>query len=103
MVFAELISKLPVESGDVTPEESPIKGDLFLISSLDPWYGHILVYIQTLKCPASASHDEHQRICHQVKKYLIIDDTLYHRGVDCILCRCLTLEEVEPVHNDCHT
>jgi hypothetical protein len=29
LVFAELISELPVESGDVTPEESPIKGDLF--------------------------------------------------------------------------
>jgi hypothetical protein len=36
LVFAELISKLLVESGDVTPEESPIKGDVFLISSSDP-------------------------------------------------------------------
>jgi hypothetical protein len=45
LVFAELISKLPVESGDVTPKESLIKGDLFLISSLDPWYGDILVYL----------------------------------------------------------
>jgi hypothetical protein len=36
LVFAELISELPVESNDVTPEESPIKGDIFLISSLDP-------------------------------------------------------------------
>jgi hypothetical protein len=45
MVFAELISELPVESSDVTPEESPIKGDLFFIASSDPWYGDILVYI----------------------------------------------------------
>jgi hypothetical protein len=36
LVFAELISKLPVESGDVTPKESPIKGDIFLISSSNP-------------------------------------------------------------------
>jgi hypothetical protein len=67
LVFAELISELPVESGDVTPEESPIKGDIFLISSSDPWYGDILVYLQTLKCPTSASRDEHRRICHQEK------------------------------------
>jgi hypothetical protein len=45
LVFAELISELPVKSGDVTPEESPIKGDLFLILYLDPWYGDILVYL----------------------------------------------------------
>jgi hypothetical protein len=58
LVFAELISELPVESGDVVPEESPIRGDMFLIESSDPWYGDILIYLQTLKCPTSASHDE---------------------------------------------
>jgi hypothetical protein len=65
LVFAELILELPVESGDIIPEESPINEDIFLIASLDPWYGDILVYLQTLKCPASASHDEHRRIRHQ--------------------------------------
>jgi hypothetical protein len=45
LVFAELILELPVESGDVTPKESPIKGDIFLISSSDPWYGDIISYI----------------------------------------------------------
>jgi len=58
MVFVKLISKLLVESGDVMPEESPINGDIFLIASSDPWYGDILVYLQTLKCSASASHDK---------------------------------------------
>jgi hypothetical protein len=59
LVFTELISELSVESGDVVPEESPIQGDMFLITSLDPWYGDILIYLQTLKCPTSASRDEH--------------------------------------------
>jgi hypothetical protein len=45
LVFAELISKLPVESGDIIPEDSPIKGDMFFIASSDPWYGDILVYL----------------------------------------------------------
>jgi hypothetical protein len=44
-VFAELISEPSVNSGDVMPEESPIKGDLFLISSSNPSYGDILVYL----------------------------------------------------------
>jgi hypothetical protein len=103
LVFAKLISKLPVESGDVVPEESPIQGDMFLIASSDPWYGDILVYLQTLKCPASASRDERCRIRHQAKNYLILEDTLYRRRVDCVLRRCLTHEEAELVLNDFHT
>jgi hypothetical protein len=58
LVFAELISKILVESGDVVPEESPIRGDMFLIAYTDPWYGDILIYLQTLKCPTSTSRDE---------------------------------------------
>jgi hypothetical protein len=81
----ELISELLVESSDVTPKESLIKGDIFLSLSSDPWYGDILVYLHNLKCPTSASHDAHQCIHHQEKKYLILYDTLYHRGVYCIL------------------
>jgi hypothetical protein len=85
LVFAELISELPVESGDIVPEESPIRGDTFFITSSDPWYRDILIYLQTLKCPTSASHDEHRHTCHQAKNYLILNNTLYRRGVDCIL------------------
>jgi hypothetical protein len=64
LVFAKLISELLVESGDVVPEDSPIRGDMFLITSSDPWYGYILIYLQTLKCPTSSSRDERRRICH---------------------------------------
>jgi hypothetical protein len=103
LVFAELISELPIESGDVVPEESLILGDIFFIESSNPWYGDILIYLQTLKCPTSASRDERRQIRHQAKNYLILDDTLYQRGVDCILRRCLTHEEAIIVLNDFHT
>jgi hypothetical protein len=103
LVFAELILELPVELGHVIPKEFPIKRDMFLIASSDPWYEDILVYLQTLKCPTSASHEENLHICHYSKNYLILEDTLYHRGVYCILCRCLTHEEMEIVLNNCHT
>jgi hypothetical protein len=36
LVFAELISELLIESGDIIPEESPIKGDMFFIASSNP-------------------------------------------------------------------
>jgi hypothetical protein len=56
-----------------------------------------------LKCPTSSSREERRRIRHQAKNYLILNDTLYRRGVDCILHRCLTHEEAVIVLNDCHT
>ena len=93
LIFSELISKLLVETCDISLKESPINKDLFPIASSDPWYGDILVYIHTLKCPYFASHNEHRRICHQARNYLILNDTLYHRWVDCILRRCLTHKE----------
>jgi hypothetical protein len=103
LIFAELSSELSVESVDVVPEESPIQGDMFLITYLDPWYRDILIYLQNLKWPTTVSHDECRRICHQAKNYLILDDTLYQRRVKCILHRCLTHEEAIIVLNDCHT
>jgi hypothetical protein len=103
LVFVEIILELSVESGNDFPEDSLINGDIFLIASLDPWYGDILVYPQTLKFPSSSCQDEHRKICHQVRNYLIIYDTLYLRGVDFIICCCLAHEEENLVLNECHT
>jgi len=90
-------------SGDIVPEELSIRGDMFFIASSDPCSVDILIYLYTLKFPTSDSRDEHQRIRHQAKNYLKLNDTLYRRGVDCTLCRCLTHEEAVIVLNDFHT
>jgi hypothetical protein len=82
------------------PEQSPIKGDMFFIMSSYLWYGDILVYLENLKLPASTSRNERRHIRHQTKNYLILEDTLYRRGIDSILRRCLTHEEAEIVLND---
>jgi hypothetical protein len=103
LVIAELISELLVESRDVILKESPIKGNMFFIVSSDPWYGDILFYLQTLKFPTSASHDKHRHIRNHEKNYLILEETLYRRGVDCSLRQCLTHDEAEIGLNDCHT
>jgi hypothetical protein len=75
---------------------------IFLISSSEPWYGDILIYLQTFKFSQHLSRDDRRRIRNQAKNYLVIDDTLYRRGVDNILHRCLTHEEDEYVHNEWH-
>jgi hypothetical protein len=46
-VFAELICDLPHIDDDIKPNESLPDESLFLISMSDPWYGYILLYLQT--------------------------------------------------------
>ena len=49
LVFVELISKFPMEETVVVEEDSFPDEYIFLISTSNPWYRDILVYLQTLK------------------------------------------------------
>ena len=102
LIFVELISNFPNLDEEEVHEYSLIDEHIFLISTAYPWYGDIIVYLQTLKVPTHLSWDERWQLCHVAKNYLIVDDTLYHRGVDSILCHCLTHEEAEVMLNDFH-
>ena len=83
-------------------EDTFVDEHIFLISNLDPWYGDIIIYLQTLKVPTHLSLDECRRLRQVAKNYLIVDDTLYRHRVDSILRRCLTHEEDEVVLNYFH-
>eukprot|EP00253_Pinus_taeda_P002987 PITA_02987 len=72
-------------------------------NTLDPWYGDILIYLQTSSFRPGTSKDAQRRIRRQSQPYRIIGDTLYRFGADSILCHCLTHEEAERVLNDCHS
>ena len=56
-----------------------------------------------MKYPAAFSWEERRKIRIHAKNYLISGDTLYHRGVDSVLRRCLTHEEAKTVLNDAHS
>ena len=47
MVFAKLICDLPHADEDIEPRYSLLDESLFLIGTSDPWYGDILLYLQT--------------------------------------------------------
>ena len=49
------------------------------------------------------SREDGRKLILNAKNYLIIGDTLYRRGVDSILRRCLTHEEAKIVLNDSHS
>jgi hypothetical protein len=77
-------------------------GSFFLIISSDPWYGYIIIYLQTQTFHPDLSSFERRCIRYQAYQYIIIGDTLYRHGVDSIFRRCLTHEEAERALNDCH-
>ena len=72
------------------------------ISTSDPWYGDLILYLQNQCFQPNATQDKHCCIHHHAKYYLIVNDTLYRHGIDVILWCCLTHGEVEIVLNDYH-
>ena len=85
LIFAELICDLPHTTETTEPFDSFLNESLFLISTNDPRYGDIILYLKTLRYQPPTSQDECCCIFHQAKSYLILNDTLYHRGVASIL------------------
>jgi hypothetical protein len=103
LLFVELISNFPLLDDEFFHENSFTDEHIFLISYSDPCYRDIFIYLKTLKLPQHLSRNDRRHIFHQAKKYLIMDDTLYRRGIYNILCCFLNHEEYEVVLNDYHS
>jgi hypothetical protein len=103
LVFSELTCDLPsTETKNVVEDSLPDKS-LFLISSDDVWYGYIIIYLQNQTFRPDIYSIDHHHILYQACQYIILDDTLYHHGIDSIFWRCLTYNEAEKYLNDCHS
>ena len=55
LIFAELISDFLSEEEEETCEYTFVDEIIFLISTLDPWYGNIIIYLQMLNLPTHLS------------------------------------------------
>ena len=58
LIFAELISDFSSEAEESVCEDTFVYEHIFLISTLDPWYGDIIIYLQTSQVPTHFSWDE---------------------------------------------
>ena len=58
LIFADLISDFPNLEEEKVYEDYFVDENIFLISTMDPWYGDIIMYLQTLKVPTHLSQDE---------------------------------------------
>ena len=52
----------PTEEDVVIEDDSFPDEHIFLISTFDPWYGDILIYLQTLKYLAASSREEQRKL-----------------------------------------
>ena len=57
LIFAELISDFPSLEEEEVYEDSFVDELIFLISTVDPWYKDIIVYLKTLKVPTHLSSE----------------------------------------------
>jgi hypothetical protein len=103
LVFAELICDFPHSAMENVAADSLPDESLFLISIDDIWYGDIIIYLQTQTFWPTFSNTKRRRIRYQARQYIILGDTLYHRGIDSVFRRCLTFDEAEKALNDCHS
>ena len=55
LIFAELISNFSSRREEEACEDTFVDEHNFLISTLDPWYGDIIIFLQTLKFPTHLS------------------------------------------------
>ena len=103
LIFVEITCDFP-RTDTKTMAEQPIADEsLFLISTLDPWYGDIIIYLQNKYFQPELSWSQRRKIHFQSQQYHIVGDTLYRHGADSVFRRCLTHEEVEMVLNDYHS
>ena len=56
LIFAELISDFPSVEEEEVYEDTFFDENIFLISTLDPWYGDINIYLQMLKVPTHVTY-----------------------------------------------
>ena len=85
LVFTELMCDLPCALTDSEPSDSFSDEFMFLISTTNPWYAYLIIYLQTQRFQPTISHEDPRHIHHHPKYYLILNDTLYKRGIDTIL------------------
>ena len=61
LVFVEIMCDLPCASTESEPSDSFPDEFLFLISTIDPWYGDLLIHLQTQRFQPHLSHDDRRR------------------------------------------
>lgn len=79
-----------------------IDESLFLVTSQPTWYAHIIEFFTTQQLPLEWSKEARRKIRVNSRRFVVIGNILYHRGIDGILRRCVIENEVSSILVVCH-
>lgn len=103
LIFTELLCDFRHNDIEYVAKDSFTDESLFIISTLDLWYGDVIVYLQAQNFRLKLSKTDSQRIWYQYKQYNIVNNTLYHSAVDFVFRHCLNFQEDEKNLNEFHS
>lgn len=66
------------------------------------WYGDIYAYLHDNTLPPDLSNKARKTFIHRAARYAILADTLYHRGLNGTLLRCLERDEANTALREVH-
>ena len=93
----------PSTGTEIVAEHLIADESVFLIGTLDPWYGDIIIYLQTQTFWPELLQSQRRTIHFQSQQYHIVGDTLYRHGANSVFRRYIILDEAENVLNDSHS
>ncbi|KAH9301007.1 hypothetical protein KI387_012590, partial [Taxus chinensis] len=64
-----------------------------VVGPYSPWYEPIFTYLKDSNFPPNISRSEKQSLIHQIARYTLLGVTLYRRGYDGNMLRCLDVTE----------
>jgi hypothetical protein len=77
LVLAKLVMAFPSDITSAPVNTNFPNEHLFYITSDDPWYNNLLIYLRTQNFSNHLSRDDRHHILHQAPHYLLIRDILY--------------------------
>ena len=102
---ADHLSRLePLSLDQLTPiNDSLPDAQLFEVDVIQSEYKEILEYLSTSKVPLDYTPKQVNALLHKCGQYTLIDNTLYKRGKDDILRRCIYKYEIPIILEGCHS
>lgn len=99
---ADHLSRL-LEGPQTLPlDDNLVDETLFLVTARPLWYAGIVDFLTTQQFSPEVSKEERRKIRVNSRRFVVLGNRLYRRGLDGILRRCVVEAEVESILSACH-
>lgn len=99
---ADHLSRLSEGLGVTLIDDMLMDENIFVVTVQPEWYSRIIKFFTTQQLLASLTKVERRKIRVNIRHFAVIENRLFRRGADGILCRCVTAIEVLLILAFCH-